>query len=644
MKKLLSLLLCLVLLCAALPASALTYEELLQKAEEYIAAEEYGKAAACYDMAIKNDPGKPEAFIAEGNLYLLTGQYAEALAGAESALALDSTLPEGWLLRCRLDIARGDTAAFEEDALYAEICGTDLTPYTADIAEMYAAAGQNDTALTYFTGLPVESLDEHMKQTYARVLFATGNRDRTAELGLPGDLRNEKLDAAFEADALKLVETDLAICHPEVSDFELTEGLLKFIEENGGTEDPEAALAAGLPEASVQLYSLSPAGNSAVFVIGGDAVALYNGKFHVLYPAYGKGVEDIYGNLKRYTERYISRMFVDLVGEEGIVWSPDGRYAAIYNVKLSVYRTQFNMDPVIIDLATGEMILTATYPNALREENAGAVTSACFSADNRYFYYTVYGVFGGNRIRMCRYDLESGATETMLETETYAWRPHLSRTAGGDFLVVIDSTKETGLARIRNREGGWTLDKMIPAADFNLFKITDLRYSENSGYAVLTGGLNTGYCYAFQLLKADEDCSGFDRYLSLMKGTGEIVATTAEEYEQTIRDHIRAPGEDENQIVHMDRDFPYLLINNVILSPDGHYALVNTSTQIAEENSKNLFLVRLDDLAVRKVSGLDAATILVGPMAGPYQIMIEWNTDDLIIGTSDGIKTFRFDD
>ena len=45
-----------------------------------------------------------------------------------------------------------------------------------------------------------------------------------------------------------------------------------------------------------------------------------------------------------------------------------------------------------------------------------------------------------------------------------------------------------------------------------------------------------------------------------------------------------------------------------------------------------------------KISGLDASEIPVGAMAGAYQINIEWNTENLIIGTSDGIKTYRFDD
>ena len=55
-----------------------------------------------------------------------------------------------------------------------------------------------------------------------------------------------------------------------------------------------------------------------------------------------------------------------------------------------------------------------------------------------------------------------------------------------------------------------------------------------------------------------------------------------------------------------------------------------------------LFLIRLEDMQIRKVSGLDAETIMVGAMGSKYAINIEWNTDELIIGTQDGIKTYEF--
>ena len=460
-----------------------------------------------------------------------------------------------------------------------------------------------------------------------------------------GELQ-QKLDAAFEADALKLVETTLPICHPAIDDLELSEGLLEYLKQHTDSEDPAAALKDSYSPENLQLLSLSPSGESALFVYAGMGVSMYRGKYHILYPAYEKGVEDTNRNLELYAEKYVMRRFSDMIGSEGIVYSPDGKYAAVYNMKISVYKSQFCIDPVIIDLSTGEMILTATYPNKLpREENAGAVTSACFSADSNTFYYTVYGNFGDNRIRMCRYDIASGTTATVLDTETYAWRPHLSLTAGGNFLVAIDSPRETGIAYIKNSGGGPVLDKQTPSADFNLFRIEDLRYSADSGNAVFIGGPGSGYWVAFQLVKPEEDFKGFDQYLSLTKDTNEIVITTAEEYRNTIMEHLKDTEDGkETQLRYPNKDYPYQNILNMILSPDGHYVLLNAVSQSADGTGRNLFLVRLDDLAVRKISGLDAGEIPVGAMAGAYQMNIEWNTENLIIGTNDGIKTYRFDD
>ena len=455
--------------------------------------------------------------------------------------------------------------------------------------------------------------------------------------------RNEKLDAAFESGSLKLAETALPICQPSADDLELSEGLLAYLKARTGSEDPAAELTADYSPERLQLLSLSPSGGSALFIYAGWGLSLYGGKYHLLYPAYEKGVEDAYGNLQTYAERYATRMFTDLIGSEGVVYSPDGRYAAVYNVKRTVYNGHFDLDPVLIDLSTGEMILTATYPNKMKEENAGAVTTACFSADSRTFYYMVYGRFGENRMRLCRYDLAAGTTETLLETELQAWRPHLSMTAGGDFLVVVDDPKESALGIAENREGSWIMDRKAPAAGMKLFRLTDLRYSANSGYAVLAGGMGSGFSSAFQVLEPDGDLSGFNQYLSLEKATDRIVAMTAEEYENAIREDMERMAGQGNQQYAPGPDYPYRTILNVILSPDGHYALLNTSGTSREGHSRDLFLVRLDDLAVRKVGGLDAGKILVGPLAGPYQINIEWNTEDLIIGTDDGIRTYRFE-
>lgn len=461
---------------------------------------------------------------------------------------------------------------------------------------------------------------------------------------------SQKLNAAFKDDALKLVETDLSTRRPEATDFEQTDGLPALINRVGDSRNPdvEQELAAILQTAEIQLLSISPTGNSSLYSISDAAVSQYDGKYHIIYPAYDKGVEDTYSNLQTYAEKYFMDRFPHAIGKEGIVYSPDGKYAAVYNIQNSVYKNKFIIDPFIIDLSTGEMILTATYPNNIKEaDNSGTVTAARFSADSNTLYYTVYRRFGDNRVQLCRYDIPSGKTETMLETDPFAWQPPLFQTAAGNFLILINNPEKTeaGLGWIKNTDGSWTLDQMFPySTPSHQFMTDKLLYSANSGYAVLTGKTSAGYTYAFQLIKPDEDLNGFDQYLSIAKDTNEIITATAEEYYYTIAESMKPLA--ENEQYKMDDPnpyYPYQTIQNMVLSPDGHYVLVFTSAQSIDSESRNLYLIRLDDLAVREISGLDANEILFGPMTKHYPIVIEWNAEDLIIGTNDGVRTFRFD-
>ena len=117
-----------------------------------------------------------------------------------------------------------------------------------------------------------------------------------------------------------------------------------------------------------------------------------------------------------------------------------------------------------------------------------------------------------------------------------------------------------------------------------------------------------------------------------------MVALSPEEYEASITDDEQnkegAAGPSLSVL------YPYQTLLNAVFSPDGNYLLLHTSSTSKEARSRNLFLVRMADMEIRKVSGLDAEEIMVGAMGFSYAINIEWNTDELIIGTKDGIRTF----
>ena len=642
MKKLICLVLSLLILMSVFTAYALSYDELLQKAEEYAAVEDYEKAFACYDLAVKSDPTNATAFIKAGILHLERGEVSAAGESIDQALSIDATSPDAWLAKCRLDLAAEDVAAFDSDVLYAEICGADLSEYAADIGDMYAKAGYAEKAVSYFSQISVDILTDGQKSSYRRVLISSGQKEKVAALGLDTiQMRNEKLDTAYSSGKLMLSETGDAVIKPQVSDFEISEEAKAALKESSDLDDIDAALVAALDETEFILLSKSPAGNSGIISAGGSAITVYNGKYHLPYPS-TKGVSDEYSNLVKFNSYFGSR-FRSLIGEEGIVYSADGRYAAICNKRITLMKMDLFLDPILLDLSTGELILTATYPNKpMKDENAGAVTSAMFSSDNKYFYYILYGKFGDARIRLYRYTLNTGETELCLESEKNLYYPHLAELEDGSLLMINDCYKngETeGLVKASCNNGVWSLEETKLKLDRNYCYAGRLMYSSNSDLACLLE--NTGsYSVTFQLINPNLGFEGIDKFWCVKKDTNEIVALSSEEFQASIDNDAKDRGKEATAMLSLL--YPYQTILNAVFSPDGNYLLLNTMGNSVEGKSRNLFLIRLEDMSIQKVSGLDAEKIMVSSLGMNYPMNIEWNTDELIIGTDDGIKTFEF--
>lgn len=653
MKKCLSLILCLLMVFSTVSALALSYDDLLGKAASYAESEDYEKAFASYELAIRMEPAKVDAFLAAGFLHLEIGQLADATKRADEALSIDPTLPEGWELRCRIDIASEDVTAFESDALFSEICGVDLTPYSANIGAMYAKAGMREQASQYFALANVESMDETQKELYRRTLVSLGQREQAEALGLVSvNLRDTKLDSAFESNSLVLVEKQIVPQALSFSDFVITEDLIETLKEAGAElpDDLEAALNETLQNTEIELLSLSPAGNSGILSVGGTGISVYDGKYHILYPSASRSVEDTYSNLSSYFQRYISGRIYQLLGDEGVEYSPDGRYAAIYNTRISLMQFNLVLDPIIIDLSSGEIFLTATYPNKFKPgtyDDAGVVTTATFSSDGRYFYYILYGSFEGGRTRLYRYDLFDRTTELCRENEEWIYYPHLSEIADGSLIILNDSNKlsdTTGVVNISYTNGMWQSKQYSHALPLQFFSPNRIKYSANSGYAIMPGRSLASEMCSFQVFRPDDDFDGMNRYFCITKENNRLVALTPAEFQSSFESSEAESAEKttETTVGMLSITYPYQTILNAVLSPDGNYLLLNTLSGSLYETTRHLFLVRLDDFAMREIDGINPEEILVGSLGMKYAINIEWNCDTLIIGTKDGIKTYQF--
>jgi hypothetical protein len=201
-----------------------------------------------------------------------------------------------------------------------------------------------------------------------------------------------------------------------------------------------------------------------------------------------------------------------------------------------------------------------------------------------------------------------------------------------------------GLVIASSHKGTWVFKEEELKLPQRLFYPTQLTYSPNAERACLLGKImdSSGAATAFQLINPENNFEGIDQFWCIRKDTNELLSLSPEAYQETIAADPRR--EDEGELSHLSHFYPYQTIYSATFSPDGRYLLVHTLSNSTVGDSRNLFLIRLEDMTLRKVSGLAAEKIPLSLSAGKYPMNFEWNTDELIIGTDEGIRTFAFTD
>ena len=458
------------------------------------------------------------------------------------------------------------------------------------------------------------------------------------------------LDAAFEAGTLKLKETATPYT-PAVSDFELTDDMLAALKELAPETDVPAMLEEALAGDSLTVLSLAPSGNAAILELAGYGVCCYEGEYHLIWPGADRGVEDIYGNRKDFFTRFAGKYHVSIDDYSGVIWSAAGRYVAVSNMYILFGSAKVGiLAPMVIDVTTGGMILLDAFP---ADKGLGStVSAACFSRDGKYLYYVLYGRFEDGRVRLCRCDLATGETEILLRTEERAFIPPLRELADGSLLLSDNNQtrlKEFGsVYHFAEKDGEWTLEHIEGPATVRYTSPNRLFYSEKSGYAVtLNCTLLTNH-YSFQVFRPGEDFAGFDRILCLSEEKEEVLSLTGAEFEDAVNAAVEQ-NSDKNSRANTYALLPYRCIDYAVMSPDGNYLLAVTCSTEAPmaDPVRDLLMIRLSDLAVRKVDGPDAKSIILSTFLG-WRRAIEWNTDTLIIATVDAsndcsVKTWQFE-
>ena len=163
--------------------------------------------------------------------------------------------------------------------------------------------------------------------------------------------------------------------------------------------------------------------------------------------------------------------------------------------------------------------------------------------------------------------------------------------------------------------------------------------SRNSGYVLALGRVN-GIHYAFQCIKPDEAFSGLNQYIVVMKESDELKILNSAELNNVFEDMAQKAAVTTEKQATADMILPFHAILSMKISPDGYYALLLTAEAgiTAEATAtRHLYLVRLSDMTMKKVSGVDPHSILAGSLGANYKPIMEWSADTILINTTEGI-------
>ncbi|MBQ3669790.1 MAG: hypothetical protein II920_11260, partial [Clostridia bacterium] len=463
-------------------------------------------------------------------------------------------------------------------------------------------------------------------------LSRDAHADEQGALSVP-EVWNGFSDAAFESGVLNCHEYEWPKATSKNLSIDMPESAWTFL---GGEkqEISDELLDAALAMQQPVMGSVSPTGDSGIAALNDALLAYYEGNYHVVYPSFEKSVPDKYENFA-YWYKNLDRP--GNIGPEGITYSPDGRYAIITNNYRVIMTSNFALaDPILIDLSTGEAILTATYGNSIAKGGAGAVLSVCFSFDSTKLYYMLFR--GGGEFSLMCYDIGSNTTVTLMTAPyglintvygTGLFYGRLCQTAEGSFLIsnsVSKSNLHEGITEIRHEFGPvYSLVNHMYPLPLKFGASCDLLASSPLSGRVLA---------PYRQLGAFMCCDASNGY----RGIEDLWAVKADTYE------VMRVSIDDLLLVGEVSHFPslkldYIPILKAALSPEGDYALL----YVSRRGSGALLMVRLEDMRAVKIREVTDEEIPSLSGIIENNPIIEWNSEKLSVRTADGIKTFVFE-
>ncbi len=452
---------------------------------------------------------------------------------------------------------------------------------------------------------------------------------------------------------------------------------------------------AELPAEGVALggmpVALSPDGKTYLWRTEDALYVVRDGRALPVKAAPERGVGDPFGTL----EETVSLLPRIVPGNEGVSWSPDGRYALMTNVRYAVMMAgQTSINLTLLDTETGEVFLAAAYGADFKSDDYGMALQAAFDRTGKYIYYfdMTRKQDGASPYALKRCDLDGFRSET-LSTDYYpSSRAALAQNRDGNWLAIGSCEESRGtrdVLRLYAADSGKTLQRTDLPLE-GKWSLLKLDFSADTGYGLGYGNSQTAmqassaasagnpaeqlvpargvepillFVQTMRLLRVTPEGIDTAHYWYLRSDSGdgakvravqmedEAVAWLADvvkkkelsyaDEEQKAR--LKAYAEEMNGAVVMS-------VTSFCLSPDGHYALLSASGG-KEHRSLNLYRFYLMDLETMEVRPVAAPEGLAGPALSfstaysqDYPPCMEWNADGTLLiydANSRGVQAWR---
>ena len=618
MKKLLSLCMILSLLLSHIAFAGTSLETLLENGGTYAVNGEFQKAEAAFDIALKLAPGDIRVYSALKHMYLLKGDLKSALEALDTAVSLAPSEGELYLEKAKILFDLGRINEAEQALVYAEVLDSYLYSDASLWKSAFCAYYENDNYNKVIDAYRIlvnngYSPAEEDLQKLKRALILTGQTAEAEKMGLISlGEKDTILEGAIQSGkkiSLVPAEKESLRDYPV---FMSLEAYNLMCEEYPGEapvlEPADDGLRVKIPEEykseifgdeadleNLSPIAVSPSGNARLYFFEDNPFLVKNKEITLIAPNKQRsaplgetGEKQMYQAI-----RYLSNS----PERNGIVWSKDEQYF-ILSYPMRTLQAANYLDLMFVDAKTGDFILANRTPKSGGDEGFEGVLFACFDDEGENIYYIAFVSPSTHEFTnmLKKYNIETGTVESLCGYEKrdihYPGMYFTEYNTIKAIFTPISVNQNAGVIEFKGTDDGWTYEKDEFSASCRYQSPREYHLSENSGMEVALSKINNTIGY-LSVRNQELGAPGMDQMILLPVGENQGYAksvaeemfgaeapidpddmTLTQDFERAWAGYFANASSTKNTSQPTYSAPKYISVQNMILSPDGYFALM----------------------------------------------------------------------